>query len=323
MGTPIISKGFSERRQLGILLAVWGACFIAGSIFTVVILMLSGIKNIQDPGAITNPANSNAFKAMQIVSTFFIFFLPPVIYAFICYKNGWLALGLQKRVKSSLIFFSALIMLVTLPVSEMLASLNKAIPLPGGWRKTFDVMEASYESQITAMVNLDSASGIAVSVLMVAILPAIFEELLFRGGLQNIIKRWSGNPWLAIILTSLIFSAIHGSWYGFIPRTVLGILLGFIFYTTGNLWYSIFMHFVNNFTALLFLYIYHLKGVAIKDMPDTFFPWWVGVAAMLVLVGLLVRFYKNNPPQAEVIVNDSRLNPFGESKVGKMPGDLL
>lgn len=323
MSIPIISKGFSERRQLGILLATWGACFIAGSIFTVVILLMSGIKNIQDPGAITDPQNSNAFKVMQFVTSFFIFFLPPVIYAFSCYKNGWRALGLQKNLKSSLLLFTTLVMLASLPVSEMLTTLNKAIPLPEGWRKTFDVLEANYESQIAAMVNLDSVSGIAISVLMVAILPAIFEELLFRGGLQNIIKRWSGNPWLAIILTSLIFSAIHGSWYGFLPRTALGMLLGFVFYTTGNLWYSIFMHFINNFTALVFLWFYHRQGVALKDMPDSFFAWWTGVIGLLVVVALLIKWYKNNPPQPDVIVYDSQLNPFGESRAGKMPGDLL
>jgi hypothetical protein len=214
-------------------------------------------------------------------------------------------------------------MLASLPVSEMLTTLNKAIPLPEGWRKAFDVLEANYESQIAAMVNLDSVSGIAISVLMVAILPAIFEELLFRGGLQNIIKRWSGNPWLAIILTSLIFSAIHGSWYGFLPRTALGMLLGFVFYTTGNLWYSIFMHFINNFTALVFLWVYHRQGVALKDMPDSFFPWWTGVIGLLVVLALLIKWYKNNPPQPVVIVYDSQLNPFGESRAGKMPGDLL
>ena len=87
--------------------------------------------------------------------------------------------------------------------------------------------------------------------MVIAFLPALFEETLFRGGMQNLFSRWFKKPLLAIVVTSIIFSAIHGSYLGFLSRFALGFLLGWIYYRTGNIWLNIIGHFFNNAFARL------------------------------------------------------------------------
>jgi membrane protease YdiL (CAAX protease family) len=105
--------------------------------------------------------------------------------------------------------------------------------------------------------------------------------------MQQIFMRWFVHPWLVIFITSLIFSAIHFSWYGFIPRIVLGMMLGGIFHYTGNLWYSIAAHFFNNGVMVTILYIQHLQGKPIDTEVGDSAPWWAGILSLIVVIFLL------------------------------------
>ena len=94
---------------------------------------------------------------------------------------------------------------------------------------------------------------------MLAILPAVFEETLFRGGMQNLLSDGRSMPVLAIIVTSIVFSAIHFSYLGFLSRFALSFILGWMYYRTGNLWLSIIGHALNNAVALTVLYVMKLE----------------------------------------------------------------
>ena len=102
--------------------------------------------------------------------------------------------------------------------------------------------------------------------------PAIFEETFFRGGMQNLLQQWTRKPILAIIITSLIFSAIHFSYYGFIPRVALGVILGLIYYYSGSIWLSIAGHFFNNALVVTQIYIYARQGKPIEDAMNESSP---------------------------------------------------
>jgi hypothetical protein len=121
--------------------------------------------------------------------------------------------------------------------------------------------------------------------------PAIFEEAFFRGGMQNILQKWTRNPWLAIGLTSLVFSAIHFSYYGFIPRLALGVVLGLLFHYSGSLWLSIAGHFFNNALVVTQIYILTLQGKSIDQAMEETGPIWVGLLTLLIMAGLF-RYYR-------------------------------
>lgn len=88
-----------------------------------------------------------------------------------------------------------------------------------------------------------------------AFFPALFEEVFFRGALQNLLVRWWKAPLLAIVVTSFIFSFIHLSVYLFISRALLGFILGLLYYRTKNIWVNVIAHFLNNVIAVTQLFV--------------------------------------------------------------------
>ena len=94
------------------------------------------------------------------------------------------------------------------------------------------------------------------NVFMVALIPALGEELLFRGVVQKIFTGWAKNIHIGVWMSALLFSAMHMQFYGFVPRLLLGAMLGYLFVWSGSLWLSILAHFVNNAAAVIFTYLY-------------------------------------------------------------------
>ena len=131
---------------------------------------------------------------------------------------------------------------------------------------------------------------------IMAFLPAMCEESLFRGGLQNFLTRSTNKPWLSIIIVSILFSAVHFSFYGFLPRMFLGIVLGLVYYYTGSLWLSILAHFTNNAFAVSQFYFSHstsVKQAAQENTPVAFI--YVGLIALPFLVILLMVLRRISP----------------------------
>ncbi len=313
MTKPLLNKGFTPLSQLSVFLGIWGACFILAVFATIGISLLGGLS-LTDTGALMKPENRNLMIATQVLTTFFIFGVPAVWYAFICFRNGWDALGLGSGWQWKLAFIAIALMVVTGPLTEGLGDLNKAIPLSAKWRTYFDGMEKTYEAQVKAMLNVKTLQGLAISVILVAALPALFEELFFRGGLQGFLTRWTKKPWLAILITSLIFSAIHFSWYGFFPRVMLGVVLGLVYYATGNLWYSILMHFVNNAAAVVYMYLMHQQGKEIEISNTTVFPPWAWAVSVVLIVILFRQLFTHSAPEPVKEVLQQRNFPFGSTE---------
>jgi membrane protease YdiL (CAAX protease family) len=306
---PLINKGFKPLSQIAVLLGVLGVSMIAAGLASVVIAMGAKMP-MGDPESMMQEKYAPALRIMQVMSTIILFGLPAILYAFICYKNGWAALGLNKSwiLPVGIVVIATII--ATAPVTDALGIINKAIPLPANWRAYFDSMESTYESQVKLMLDVGSAGGLMISLFLVAALPALVEELFFRGALQGMLSRWIGRPWVAIMVTSVIFSAIHLSWYGFLPRAMLGMVLGAVFYITGNLWYSVLMHFINNAAAVVYLYALQQQGKPLDMSQTTVFPIWAGALAAVVVVLLVWWLRQIHPPVLVKEIMDDRRNPF-------------
>lgn len=312
MSQPLINKGFKPLSQLSVFLGVLGVSMIAAGAAGYIIALASKMP-VTDPQAMLQPQFVPALKVMQVVTTLIVFGLPAVLFAFICYKNGWAALGLDKSRSMKIGLLAIVIILSTAPLTDALGILNKAFPLSDSLRAYFDGKEAAYESQVKVMLDVSSSKGLLASLVLIAFLPAMVEEFFFRGALQGMLSRWWGKPWVAIVVTAIIFSAIHLSWYGFLPRAMLGIVLGAVFYITGNLWYSILMHFINNAAAVIFLYVQQQQGKAVDVSQTAIFPVWAGAIALVVIGALIMLLAKIHPPQPVTEVMDARIDPFAKS----------
>jgi membrane protease YdiL (CAAX protease family) len=135
---------------------------------------------------------------------------------------------------------------------------------------------------------------------MLAILPAVFEEVLFRGAVQNLFSRWWKAPILAIVVTSLLFSAVHFSVYSFLSRAALGFVLGWMYYRTGNIWLNIIAHAVNNAAAITALYITRLNdSTADLSKADPKLPLWLGIISLAAVYVLFIVFERVSKKQID------------------------
>ena len=235
-----------------------------------VILLISTLIGIA-LSAIFVFAGDTGIKIGQGITSFFMFAVPPIVYYFITRKERPMqVLGFQK-VKSPWWFYILIgvaLMFVSLPVTNQLTawnegmSLGKSLTWLEDWIKS---LEDTAKVTTEKMLNVNTIGGLLLNLVIVALIPAIGEEMTFRGVLQQALTRKMKNPHVAIILSAAIFSFIHFQFYGFLPRMFLGILLGYMFYITGSLWTSMLMHFLNNGTAVV-LYYLNNKGVIDIDV---------------------------------------------------------
>ena len=285
------SRNFSFPSQLGILLALIGAGVVVGSLITIGLWMImTGRPVLGMAQDIFNPKYYDAIMWMQAVSTLFMFFLPVYFFALICYRNPSKFIGFNTRISSRQLLIVLAILILTFPLSGALAELNKIIPIPKAWEIKFKAMEASRAAQEAALININSFARYIMSMFIIALLPGIFEEVCFRGGLQNILNRWFKGPWIAIILTAFIFSIIHISYYGFLVRFALGVILGLVFYYSGSLWLSIIFHFLYNGVQVTALYVLNGQGAnETKDIEENF-PIWAGVIALILIIYAFIKF---------------------------------
>jgi len=285
------SKNFSFTGQLGILVGLIGAGVITGALVSVIIwLAMTGRPVLSMENDILNPKYYTAIMMMQAVSTFFMFFLPAYFTALICYRNPSKFIGFSTHINYKQILIILGILLLTFPLSGVLAEATKMIPIPKAWEIKFKAMEAAREAQEAALININSFSKYIFSMVIIGLLPAIFEEVCLRGGLQNILTRWFKGPWAAIIITSIIFSAVHVSYYGFLVRFALGIVLGLIFYYSGSLWLSILFHFLYNGLQVTALYVATMQGNKSTKEIEENFPLWAGIIALAIIIFAFIKF---------------------------------
>lgn len=307
------SKGISKWGQFGILIGMIGGCLIIGSILSIILwkaMTHGSLLNIEKD--MLKPENLHAILVFQTISTLLVFFLPAVLFAFICYRNGWTYLGFNGNVNYQQLLAVLLIAICALPLITGLGELNKAIPLPPNLKLRFDAAEKSYTESITQIAQVKTWGQYFTSLLVIAAMPAIVEETLFRGALQNLLTRWTKLPLLSIIVTSILFSAIHLSWYGFIPRFVLGVVLGLLFHYGQSIWLNIAAHFMNNAIVVTLLFVATRQGQKVDVSADEHFPLWATGVALVLVAALLTWFIRNSPkpqPSEEEIVFDMH-NPF-------------
>ena len=150
------------------------------------------------------------------------------------------------------------------------------------------------------MTTFDSGMDLMIGIFVIALLPAIGEELVFRGMFQNEFYRGTGNIHLAIWASAIIFSAIHFQFYGFIPRLLLGALFGYLYYWSGNLLVPMFAHFFNNAFGVIMIYLHRHELTDLNVEDNTAAPLQYVILNIVLTVGLLYfiwRHYQQVPNQ--------------------------
>ncbi|MEO6039280.1 MAG: type II CAAX endopeptidase family protein [Saprospiraceae bacterium] len=176
-----------------------------------------------------------------------------------------------------------LLLLVAMPLVLFLLAVSKLLPLP----QIFHDLEHSMDSLLRGLLQMENGWELLANLTIIAFLPAFGEELVFRGVLQQQLMRRIANPWVAILVTATIFSAIHGQFDGFLSRLLLGFLLGWLYWRFRNFWIPVAAHFFNNGLQVLGQYLYHSKVSTVDLEKDIDVPWFAAAVSALLIVAVM------------------------------------
>ncbi|HEX6914935.1 MAG TPA: CPBP family intramembrane glutamic endopeptidase [Chitinophagaceae bacterium] len=269
---------------------------------------LDSIKN----GTMT-AENADAVKIVQLVASTAMFLIPALVFARIVNNRPLRHLGLRTGFSWIQLGLGAIIIFIAFYLSGSLAELTNQIPIPEKWEKLFTKLEKQYMDQVMVMANMESFGDYLFTMLVIAIAPAIFEELLFRGAFQQLLSKWTRLPWLAITITSILFSAVHFSYYGFLSRVALGLILGLLFHYSKSLWLPIIAHFINNGVAVTMMYIMKMQGKLTPEVLDEKFPIWWGVIAAAIIGCLFILLRNESKKNGSYYIDNTEVksnNPF-------------
>lgn len=240
-----------------------------------------------------NPQETSSLKWFQFWQTLTVFILPVLLSVYLWSEKPieWLHLSQGVNWKTALTAIS--VMVLAVPAINLLSHLNQQLALPEFLRPLeIWMQEREQDAQVLTerFLDVDGYGGLMTVVGLMALLPAIGEELTFRGMLQGLFspKYKTAAIWIA----AAIFSFIHFQFYGFVPRMLMGALFGYMLVWTGSLWVPILMHFTNNAMAVIGYYVTHHYAMDSEWMDEfgSGSTWYVGVASLAIVTTICYFF---------------------------------
>ena len=291
---------YSERsrgQQLLLFLMIWMFFYFIFNVLSGAFMFLfTDIRNLENLNNIySDPSYSSALRYFQLVLSIGIFVIPPLVFAYLASDDPYRFLKIRHWPEPLLIILGILIVFAASPVMYAFLDLNQSITFPEslkGLEQTLREMEESTNSLIERMLSMDTPLDLLLNLAVIAVIPALGEELLFRGGIQQLLHRWTQRPHLAIILAGILFSFIHFQFFGFLPRMLLGILFGYLFYWSGNLWLPILAHFFYNASQVMMVYLSDREIIETNVKQVEHVPLSMVLPSAILLTLLLIVFYK-------------------------------
>ena len=287
MGFNNIYKHKSAGTKTVILLLLMFVSVILHSALGVALVgfFVDNGMNLVQHQDLTNQASVNYLKLMQIFSGVGLFITPILVYAYLTgFEFKFVKIGRQ-----AITLLFAIMMLIT-PFIALLLEWNMKIPFPD-WLLQFDI---NSDAIIQAFLKMDTIWDLVYTIIVIAVIPAVGEELFFRGYLQQKTNDWLNNPHVSILITAFLFSIIHFHFQGLIPRFFLGVLLGYLCFWSQSLWPPILAHFINNAQAVVlsFPLFNPTSGIysnSVDNKPNLF----LGVCSFFAVTLLLYLFYQS------------------------------
>ncbi|MFN5325087.1 MAG: lysostaphin resistance A-like protein [Bacteroidota bacterium] len=248
------------------------------------------------------PTHIQALKLMVLLGTGLgAFLLPTILASILLFEDPLTELGLRTSSTSAITYLlGGVAVLFSLPLVNFMVLINEQMHLPEAFQSVEQWMiesEAQLKELTEAMLNMGSFSDLAINLFIIAIIPALAEELLFRGLLQRLFLEFTKNKHAAIWISAILFSAIHMQFYGFIPRMLLGVMFGYLLVWTGNIWVPILAHFVNNGFAVLAAYFMKKGEDNLFDentVGQSVNDWWILLLSAGAVGYCLFRLYRSS-----------------------------
>lgn len=291
-------KGKPAGTQFLIAIAITLASFfILGMIGTLLLARLTGtsLSELSDVSKweANDPNIVSLIRGMQVVQFVFLFLVPSLICARLFSTDSNAYLGLRKPSNGFYFLAGAFLLIIAIPLTGLIGEWNRNIQFPSGLEKWLKAQEEEAAKTIRILLSRDTIQDLILNIFCIAGLAAVGEELLFRGLIQRILVRWFRSPWVGIIIAAILFSAMHVQFYGFLPRLLLGILLGALYWYSGSLWTAILAHFI--YDAFLIVVVY-FNPASLEDENALNIRniTMAGIVSLVAVIGLLYWMRKNS-----------------------------
>jgi uncharacterized protein len=254
---------------------------------------VSLIELLQDPSSVPN--GWWVLMSVQAVSHVCTFLLPALLYWKLVDRRRLAAFSYlpASQVRAGLWLVVVLLVVAFMPFNGLLIEWNQQLHLPDTLKPIEEWMrdkEAQAETLTRYLTTFSSPIQLLMAIIVIGVLPAIGEEVLFRGLIQRKLIAWTGSIHVGIWFAAALFSAIHFQFLGFVPRLMLGALFGYLFVWSGNLWVPILAHFVNNGFTVLMLFLHENKFTSFNVEDTESVPLPLALGSLLLSVGLLYMF---------------------------------
>ncbi|MDR0713841.1 MAG: CPBP family intramembrane metalloprotease [Bacteroidales bacterium] len=209
-------------------------------------------------------------RYMQVMQSISLFLVPAVFLACLFEGNVVRYFNLSVASGKRWYLYISVVILSIIPFINLLSALNEMIVFPESWsalENVFRTMEDAALLTTERLMSVDSVWGLFFNLFMIAVLPALGEELIFRGILQKIFIRWTGNVHAGIIVSAFLFSAMHMQFYGIFPRWLLGVIFGYLLVWSGSIRLPVFAHFIYNALAVVLTYLANNRKVP-EELPE-------------------------------------------------------
>ncbi len=246
--------------------------------------------------------------AMLTVQDIIAFIAPAVATMAFLYFRPLHAMQLDRAPGWTAIIVVVLFYVVSIPAMNWLVELNKSMSLPASMHGIEQVMQQLEESAAKTtkeLLSFQSVSMLIACTFVVGFMAGLSEEILFRGAMLGMMQDSRLGNHAAIWITAFIFSAIHMQFYGFVPRLLLGVWLGYLLVWTRSLWVPIIAHTLNNTTVVVMSFLTN-RGIIPEGFGDSIglpspgsLP-WIAIASLFVSIALAFWAARHYQDKSEV-----------------------
>lgn len=238
-------------------------------------------------------SNIPLLKFLQAFSQIGTFVLPVVLFSLFTEGNVFKSLKMDFRLKGSTILFTVLLIISAVPFINLLLTLNGCLQLPSWLSGVENWIRSTEENAAVltqSLLQVNTLWGLLVNLLIIALIPAVGEEMLFRGVIQSMLVKNLKNKHVAVWIAAIIFSAVHMQFLGFVPRMVLGLIMGYLFLWSGSLYLSMIAHFINNAFAVTLAYLSTINIIPLEtsELGSSSGEW---MAVLISIIFASVFFY--------------------------------
>ena len=265
-------------------------------LFLIGFILAAGLNSIYPPSFVS-PADARLSMLMQALSQLVMFFLPAVLFSVLFNDSvcHYLKIGFHAE-HWKLSFVAVVILILFVPLNDWLTWWNDQWNM-GVVEAEMRKMSQLSKDMVGEMLSFTDTADLLLQIFVVALVPAVCEELFFRGALQQVLQEWFRSAHVAVVVTSLIFSLVHGDIYGFVPRFLLGLLLGYLFLQSGSLLVNVCAHFFNNALIVLLYFLYNNGLLSTRPDLPLQMSWSTTLVCTLCAAILFTLYFVKKSPE--------------------------